>query len=397
MSGAVLAILIPAAIVLAIWIARHAMLSGVASPEITLRANRPEPLAEPAPKVTILVPAKDEEANIAECLKTLQAQDYPDFEIVVIDDRSTDRTAEIVQRLADQDPRIHLVRIAELPPGWFGKARAMHVGAQSAAGRWLLFVDADCRQAPGSVRAAMAYTLARGGDMLSLWPLLEMHGFAENLVQPLCGSILGLWFRPQLVNDPRRQAAFANGQFVLVRRETYQAVGGHQAVRDKLVEDIWFARAVKGSGARLLNAVGFDMFSTRMYDRLGAVWRGWSRIFSNAFRSPWTIVAAMMLVLLMSGSPFVLTAVAGTMAAQAGWTDTSLNVLAALGAAQIVVMMIALVRYCRTIRARPAYLVLYPLSVLIVEGILLSALLAALGLKRVQWRGTTYPRPDRAS
>ena len=397
MSGGILAILIPASIILLAWIARHLMISGVASPEITLRADRPGPLPDPAPKVTILVPAKDEEANIADCLKTLQAQDYGNFEILVIDDRSSDSTAEIVQRLAEQDPRIHLVRITELPPGWFGKSHAMHVGAQSATGQWLLFVDADCRQASGSLHAAMAYVLARGGDMLSLWPLLEMHGFAENLVQPLCGSILGLWFHPRLVNNPRRKAAFANGQFLLVRRDTYQAVGGHQAVRDKLVEDIWFARAVKGSGARLINAIGFDIFRTRMYNHLPAIWRGWSRIFSNAFRSPWNLVAAMALVFLMSATPFVLTAAAGLLAAQAAWADRSLNLLAAVGAVQLLAMATVLVRYAIVIRARPAYLLLYPLSVVIVEGILLNALLAAAGLTRIRWRGTTYLRPDRAS
>jgi glycosyltransferase involved in cell wall biosynthesis len=397
MSAAAVAILVPAALVLGVWIARHVMLREVARPDLLLRADQSEPLPDPAPRVTILVPAKDEEANIADCLATLRSQDYPNLEIIVIDDRSIDRTAEIVERVADDDPRVHLVRVAELPPGWFGKTHAMHVGAEHAQGEWLLFVDADCRQTPGSVRAAVAYTAARGGDMLSLWPLLEMHGFAENLVQPLCGSILGLWFRPSLVNDPQRRAAFANGQFILIRRNVYQRVGGHEAVRGRLVEDIWFARTVKGSGARLLNAIGFDMFSTRMYDRMAAVWRGWSRIFCNAFDSPWTLVAAVVLVLLMSGSPFVLTAVAGAMAAGAGWNNVSLNVLAALGAAQVLVMMTVLARYNRMIRARPAYLLLYPLSVVIVVGILLNALLAALGLARVRWRGTTYTTSGRVS
>ncbi|HOQ61958.1 MAG TPA: glycosyltransferase family 2 protein [Vicinamibacterales bacterium] len=392
-----MAILVPATLVLGVWIARHFMLREVTRPDLLLRADRSEPLPAPAPPVTVLVPAKDEEANIAECLATLRAQDYSDLEIIVIDDRSTDRTAEIVRQIADEDSRVRLVRVAELPPGWFGKPHAMFVGAQQARGQWLLFVDADCRQAPGSIRAAVAYATARGADMLSLWPLLEMHGFAENLVQPLCGSILGLWFRPSLVNDPRRRAAFANGQFILIRRDMYERVGGHEVVRNRLLEDIWFARAVKGSGARLLNAIGFDMFSTRMYDRLAAVWRGWSRIFSNAFTSPWTLVAAFALVLLMSGSPFVLAIVAGTLAAGAGWSDVSLNVLAALGAAQVVAMMSVLVRYNRMIRARPAYLVLYPLSVLIVLGILLNALLAAVGLTRVRWRGTTYTTSGRVS
>ena len=376
--------------VLAVWVSRHVILSATRRTQMTIRPGDAAPLPDPSPKVSIVVPAKDEEANIAACIETLLAQDYPDLEIIIVDDRSTDRTAGIVRDIAAAEPRVRLVQVAELPPGWFGKPHAMSAGARDATGEWLWFVDADCRQAPGSLRAAMAHTLAAGGDMLSLWPLLEMKGFAENLVQPLCGSILGLYFRPQRVNDPKSKAAFANGQFVLVRRSTYEAVGGHASVRDKLVEDISFARVVKGAGHRLLNAVGFDVFHTRMYDSFAGIWRGWTRIFSGAWPRPWPILLVALLVVLVSASPFVLTAVAGAMAAQANWADAWLNVLAALGAAQLAVMATVLVRYCRMIRAKPVYLLLYPVSILIVLGILLNALAMGLGLMKIRWRGTTY-------
>jgi chlorobactene glucosyltransferase len=386
-----------AVLVLFVWAGRHIILSRTQDPSLVIRTDLPVAAGDDTPKVSIIVPAKDEEANIAGCLVTLRAQDYSNIEIIVVDDRSTDGTADIVERLAAADPRIHLVRIAELPQGWFGKTHAMHVGAGEATGRWLLFVDADCRQSPRSVSATLAYTRERQGDMLSLWPLLEMHGVAENLVQPLCGSVLGLWFRPQLVNDPRRKAAFANGQFVLVRREVYDAVGGHASVRDRLVEDIGFARVVKGAGYRLVSAMGFDVFRTRMYTNLRSTWRGWTRIFSGAFLSPWQIVIAMVLVVLMSASPFVLTAVAGAMAVAAGWGDAQLNALAAIGLGQLLVMATVLVRYNRMIRARPGYLVLYPVSVIIVLGILANALAMRLGLTRIIWRGTVYRKNRRIS
>jgi len=378
------------ACVLAIWVSRHVILSATRRTQMTIRPGDAAPLPEPAPRVSIVVPAKDEQANIAACVQTLLAQDYPDLEVIVVDDRSTDGTAEIVRAIGAADPRVRLVQVGELPPGWFGKPHAMTSGAREAGGEWLWFVDADCRQAPGSLRAALAHTLAAGGDMLSLWPLLEMKGFAENLVLPLCGSILGLYFRPQRVNDPESSAAFANGQFVLVRRSTYEAVGGHASVRDKLVEDISFARVVKGSGHRLLNAVGFDVFHTRMYDSLAGIWRGWTRIFSGAWPRPWPILLVALLVVLVSASPFVLTIAAGVMAARVGWADAWLNALAALGAVQLAVMATVLARYCRMIRARPAYLLLYPVSILIVLGILANALAMGLGLTKVRWRGTTY-------
>ncbi|MEA3367825.1 MAG: glycosyltransferase family A protein, partial [Planctomycetota bacterium] len=129
--------------------------------------------------VSVVVPAKDEEANIEAALETLLAQDYPALEIIVVDDRSADGTAAVVRRVAARDDRVRLVQVTALPEGWFGKPHAMHVGAAEARGRWVLFVDADCRQAPHSVRAGVHFLADVGGDVLSLWPVLEMHGFWE--------------------------------------------------------------------------------------------------------------------------------------------------------------------------------------------------------------------------
>ena len=390
-----LTLLVAAVLVLLVWALRHLTLSGISRAQDTLRPEDSFPLPEEPPKVSIVVPAKDEQDNIAECIATLLAQDYPNFEIIVVDDRSTDQTAEVVGRIAGGEARIRLMQIDELPNGWFGKSHAMSVGAAEANGEWLLFVDADCRQTVGSVRTAVGYTLSRGGDMLSLWPLLKLHSFSENLLQPLLGSILGLYFRPQWVNDPKRKTAFANGQFVLVRRSVYEAVGGHESVRSILVEDIAFARVVKGAGHRLLNAMGFNLFSTRMYDSFAGIWRGWTRIFSQAFRSPWTILLVLLLVILFSASPYVLAITSGLLAQQSGFSDARLNLLLGLGLVQLVTMLSVLVRYNRMVRANPLYLVLYPVSVLIVLGILLNALAMGLGLTRITWRGTTYRKGTR--
>ena len=237
---------------------------------------------------------------------------------------------------------------------------------------------------------ALGYTLARSGDLLSLWPLIDMHSFGENLIQPLCGSILALYFRPAWVNDPKKKVAFANGQFILIRRSVYQAVGGHQALRDELVEDIALARLVKGRGYRLLNALGLDLFRTRMYDSLPAAWRGWTRIFSQAFRYPWLLAAVFFGVLLFSGSPFLLLVWGGLAAHAADFHDPLRNTLFALGLAQVVMMMSVLVRYSRMSRAEARYLLFYPLSVLLVSGIIINALASRLGLATVTWRGTAY-------
>jgi chlorobactene glucosyltransferase len=339
--------------------------------------------------VSVIVPAKDEEANIGAALETILAQDYPNIEIIVVDDRSTDGTAEVVRRVAERDGRVRLVEVKELAAGWFGKPHAMHAGAREARGEWLLFVDADCRQAPHSVRVGVGFCAAEGGEMLSLWPVLEMHGFWENAVQPVAGSVLVAWFRPGWVNDPRRRTAFANGQYILIRRSTYEAVGGHGAVRAKVVEDIAFARHVKGHGHRLLNAIGQDIFTTRMYDSLRAMWKGWTRIFYGAFEGVGRMVGVLFLTFFFTLLPFAVFAVsAAALAVGAGgwWIWTVLAASLATVAAIFVTMRRLFIAGC----GNPWYLALYPLAVVMVMAFEAGALARALGLGAVTWRGTTY-------
>jgi hypothetical protein len=265
----------------------------------------------------------------------------------------------------------------------------MHVGAGEARGRWLLFVDADCRQARHSVRAAVNFLSSRDGEMLSLWPVLEMHGFWENAVQPVAGSVLVAWFRPTWVNNPRRRTAFANGQYILIRRDTYQAVGGYEAVQTQIVEDIALARLVKGRGHRLWNAVGQDLFTTRMYDSLRGMYKGWTRIYYGAFKSvPW-LTAVMLLTFLFTLAPMV--GLAASAVALAGGDARPYPAAAfLLTAAATLLVFVTMRRYCLTGRADPWYLVYYPLAVVLVMVFEAGAMLRALGLRSVTWRGTTY-------
>jgi chlorobactene glucosyltransferase len=279
--------------------------------------------------------------------------------------------------------------VADLPAGWFGKPHAMHAGAREARGRWLLFVDADCRQARFSVRAGVHFLASRAGDMLSLWPLLEMHTFWERVVQPVAGSVLVAWFRPTRVNSPRWRTAFANGQYILIRRETYDAVGGWGAVRGELVEDIAMARTVKGAGHRLLNAVGKRLFTTRMYDTLPAMYRGWTRIYCGAFKRPGVLIVAMMMTFLFTLMPFM---VLGAAAAALAGGDAGATALAAfaLSAATVLLLFVTMRRLVILSESNPWHLVFYPVAVVIVLACQAAALVRSLGLAGVTWRGTTY-------
>jgi chlorobactene glucosyltransferase len=378
------------AAVLAVWVTRIAAVYGnKARGPVLSRDTIPD--VPPSGMVSIIMPARDEEANIAAAIETLRAQDYPDLEIIVVDDRSRDGTARIVQGVAAADPRVRLVQVSELPPGWFGKPHAMHVGAAAARGEWLLFVDADCRQAPHSIRAAVTFLAGRGGDMLSLWPVLEMHGFWENAVQPVAGSVLAAWFRPAWVNDPRRRTAFANGSYILIRRSTYEVAGGYESVRTELVEDIALARRVKGLGRRLWNAVGTDLFTTRMYDSLGAMYTGWSRIYCGAFRTAARLAGVMAMTFLFTLAPFIALAAAAAVLA-GGPIDPFWPALFCLNLATVLAIFITMRRLLVLGRVNPWYLLYYPVSVVLVMGFEGGAMLSALGLRSTTWRGTTYRR-----
>jgi len=374
--------------VTAIWVSRLVQIySSRSRGPILGRDTIPD--AAPSGLVSIIMPGKDEEANIGAALETLRAQDYPEIEIIAVDDRSRDRTAEIVRQAAARDPRIRLVQVKELPPGWFGKPHAMHVGAGAARGRWLLFVDADCRQAPHSVRAAVNFLASREGEMLSLWPVLEMRGFWENAVQPVAGSVLVAWFRPSWVNNPKHWAAFANGQYILIRKDTYEAVGGYEAVRTEIVEDIALARLVKRAGRRLWNAIGADLFTTRMYDSLRGMYKGWTRIYYGAFKSVAWLCGVVALTFLFTLAPFIALAWTAALAA-AGDPSPFVQAMFCMAAAATALVFATMRRYFIAGKANPWYLFFYPIAVVLALAFQFGAILRALGLRSVTWRGTTY-------
>jgi cellulose synthase/poly-beta-1,6-N-acetylglucosamine synthase-like glycosyltransferase len=383
-----IAILIFFAAILAEWILRAVAIYRPSSRGPVL-SRETIPAVPAAGLVSVIVPAKDEEANIRAALETLRAQDYPELEILVVSDRSCDRTAEIVREVAAADPRVHLVEVTDLPPGWFGKPHAMHVGAGEARGRWLLFVDADCRQAPHSVRAGVHFLAANKGDMLSLWPILELHGFWETAVQLPAGSVLVTWFRPTWVNNPRRRAAFANGQYILIRREAYEAVGGYESIRSELVEDIALARRVKRAGHGLFNAVGMDLFTTRMYASLGAMYRGWTRIYTGAFRTAWRVAAVMLATFIFALLPFIVLTAASVAMACGDVAPLTLGAFA-LSLATVGAILVTMRRFFVLSRANSAYLVFYPIAVVAVLVFQAGAVVRALGLASTTWRGTTY-------
>ena len=240
-------------------------------------------LPTPAPTLSLVVPAKDEATGLRDCVTRVLGQDYPGAEIAVIDDRSTDGTGAILDAIAAEDARVRATHVTELPAGWLGKCHALHVGTRSIESDWLLFVDSDVQLAPDAARRAVALCVEREYDVLSIMPRLDARSFWERSLLPLMAIAWGAAFGISMTNDDSRpDHAFANGQFFLIRREWYEKVGGHAAVRDQIVEDVALMRVLKQAGARTRLMFGGQVARTRMHTNLRQMFHGWARIFAGS-------------------------------------------------------------------------------------------------------------------
>lgn len=235
------------------------------------------------PGVSVIVPARNEEACLALCLESLVTQTGIDFEVIVVNDASTDRTAEIARSF---QPRIRVFPAPPLPENWTGKSSAMAAGAKIAKGEWLLFTDADTVHKPGSLARAVAEAEQHGVSLLSYSPGQEVRTFLEKAVMPVIFAELAATYPPKKVNDPASPIAAANGQYLLISREAYDAVGGHSKIAGDLLEDVALARLVKSSGRRIFFRYGGDAVRTRMYRSWPQMKEGWTKNLALLFARP---------------------------------------------------------------------------------------------------------------
>ena len=265
------------------------------------------PIRGEPPSVTILIPAKDEGERIRGCIESALRQDYPNFNVVAIDDRSTDNTGAVMDDMAAHDPRLSVLHVTKPPaPSWTGKNNALYQGAKHATGQWLLFMDSDVVLEPDALTVAMSVVLRKEFDMLSLLPRIESHTPWEGVLIPLAGGAASTMYMIALNNKGHLpKQAFANGQFLLVSRSAYDTFGGHEVVRDRYCEDVEIARLMKAKGLRPRVSWGNEFASVRMYSSLGAIIRGWSRIYYAArVGSPWRVLAALAFTLVCCFSAY---------------------------------------------------------------------------------------------
>lgn len=251
------------------------------------------------PFISVLVPARDEEANIEACVRSLLSLNYPNFEVIVLDDRSADDTYAILCRLRDQDGRLRVLLGAELPEDWYGKPFACWQMAQAAQGEYLLLTDADCEFSPDALLLALGAVQEHSADIISLVPDLRTEGFWEKLIIPLQYFIIFAFLPTFLIRRTSHPwFAAANGAFLFLKRETYFAVDGHRAVRRQLAEDVKFAQHVKRQGKTLWYGDGSRTYGVRMYHGLAEIWAGFSKNIFPAFDKNVFLLAAVVLMLL---------------------------------------------------------------------------------------------------
>jgi Glycosyl transferase family 2 len=250
--------------------------------------NHTSPVTDVTIQVSIIVPARNEEASLERCLRSLVEQQGIGFEVIAVDDASTDRTPQIIENFAGmkecpllrQNPFLLGMTAlkANVPePGWTGKANAVWQAAQGARGTWLLFTDADTVHETGSLARAVAEAHEQNAVMLSYSPRQEVESLAERAVMPLVFAELATRFRPKEVRDPKSPVAAANGQYILIRRDVYLALAGHKAVYGELLEDVALAKRVKQAGGKIQFRFGGDQVRTRMYRSWTQMVEGWTK------------------------------------------------------------------------------------------------------------------------
>jgi chlorobactene glucosyltransferase len=259
------------------------------------------------PDLAVIVPARNEAPRIKRCLRGLLAQDYPKgrIRIIVVDDKSTDATAALVERIAEEDARVRLIRGQPPPPGWAGKPHACQQGADAAGTDWLCFLDADTAPQPALLRSAIRFAREKQVDLLSLEPFQELGSFAERLVIPSGMFLIAFTQDPSRVNDPAQPDATANGQFLLFRRAAYEAVGGFASARKEICEDKALALAVKRNGFRLAILGAEELLRVRMYTGFRSLAEGLAKNVIDMVGGVGPTLAAVVLALVLGWAPIV--------------------------------------------------------------------------------------------
>ncbi len=351
------------------------------------------------PFVSVIVTAKNEEQVIAKCLASLVDQTYKNLEIVIVDDSSSDRTAIIVEEFGRSDSRIRLVAAGEKPRGWVGKSWPCQRGFENSRGELLLFADADSFLEPKTIELAISYFESRLYDMFSISPRVNLHGIWSQSIMPLLAGGINLLYPMSKVNDPKKERAYVFGTFILVRRTVYASIGGHEKVKDRLVEDAAIAHLVKSSGFKLRVERGAEFLHTEWETDFGSVFHGLERVFSDSIR-PYGLVAILNAVLVFFLGIFPLLVVIGYLYLELveGISYSLLSLASVAFMASLVSiagLLFTLGRELKQVSGKVGkYPIFYPLGCVIFMLAIISASAKISRRGAFEWKGSKYSQQD---
>lgn len=341
-----------------------------------------------APLVSVIVPARDERRNIAECVRSVLAADYPALEVVVVDDHSTDGTSALARVAGGADPRLRVLDNGPLPPGWFGKQWACATGAAAARGAILCFADADTRHAPDLVTRAVNAMRGRDAHLLSVVGRQELVTFWERVVQPQVLAVMAGRYgsTERISHSPNVHDKIANGQCLFVTRQAYDAVGGHAIVRDSVSEDLVLAKRLFAAGRTVAIVLGPAQLSTRMYRGLGELVRGWRKnMFAGGREAAPGALGRLLFPLMLLFPPLFSLYPILLLALHALGAVSQTTGLAAAVATALLLAAWAVVY--RRAGLSPLYALAFPAGAAVLLTIVVQALARG---RRVEWKGREY-------
>lgn len=334
----------------------------------------------PWPSLSVIVPARDEDKWVETAVRSLAIQDYPALNIIVVDDRSSDRTAVILDSLGVEFNNITVEHVQELPKGWLGKTHALWRGVQQAgAVDWLLFTDADVIHEPGTLRRAVLEAELHGIDLLTLYPGMILRGFWEKAMISYFGLLVSFSYPSWRVNNPRSGAYYAIGAFILVQRQAYERSGSHRRIALEVVDDVRLCWMMKRNGARVKLLIGQGSIRIRWHEGLWGIVNGLTKnFFASLGYSLWMTFVTCVGLILVSVCPFV-----GLLGIPHIWGWLSLATVAAIFVSHGVA--------CRASGIGPGYSVAHPITGLLMVYLALKSAVTTLRNRGIRWRDTFYP------
>jgi hypothetical protein len=354
---------------------------------------RPDPamsFSNDATTLTVYVAAHNEESRIGACLQRLLSQNYPAYRVVVVNDRSGDGTADVVREAMKTDSRVALVEIEQLPPGWVGKTHALAVATRGESSDYLLFVDCDCRLAPGAIASMMRKVIDERLDFVSLWPMLDLKSPSERLITPAVSWLLGLHaIVASKSTGDGSQVVLGNGQFMLFSRGAYEQVGGHASVQDELAEDAILAKKIDDAGLRHWVGWGKGVYLSTRDNSFAGTANATTRVVIGSFVKPVRVFAGIHLLTGGVGMPVQL----GVPAAIALlWRSDLLQLWGVIACAgvHLLAMRFTIKRLFEMTFLKCPSVLSFSIGGMVAGFVLMRAFCVTIGLGTVRWGRTAY-------